>query len=168
MMGALEAGGMPLLVDRHRSADEHNPRGYFEHRAVLGLADSSDWLSGHQGEAVKVLSHLLRHLPVCAVPTKILMMIRPFSEIVASQNAMLKLASVSPDLERLLGRDFAQTSNWVKEQTFLEVLEVNFHALLASPNQECRRVARFLGVPLNIEAMADVVDVSLYRQRGAS
>ncbi len=39
MMQMLEAGGMPVLTDDLREADEDNPRGYYELEAVKRTKD---------------------------------------------------------------------------------------------------------------------------------
>ena len=165
MMSALGAGGMVLLTDGVRRADEHNPRGYFEHSAVLGLEDDSEWLKPHAGKVVKILSHLLGYVPVLEVSTKVLMMVRPLPEVVASQDTMLKLNSSSPEMARLMSRDFGQTLTWAKEQSHLDVLEVDYRAFIEQAEEQSRRVAAFLGKSLDIEAMVRVVDPKLYRQR---
>ncbi len=55
-MKMLEAGGMELVVDNIRTADEDNPKGYYEDERVKNLAEMDDrrWLKdvrgqGHQG-----------------------------------------------------------------------------------------------------------------------
>ena len=65
MMGMLEAGGLELVVDGIRAADEDNPRGYYELERVKDLAKAEDksWLVTLQGKGVKVISLLLQHLP---------------------------------------------------------------------------------------------------------
>ncbi|MEJ2599801.1 MAG: hypothetical protein P8Z00_15815, partial [Anaerolineales bacterium] len=39
MMKMLEAGGMPILTDNKRTADENNPKGYYEFERVKKLKD---------------------------------------------------------------------------------------------------------------------------------
>ena len=64
-MKMLDAGGIALITDEARLADEDNPKGYFELENVksLGEQDDKSWLTEARGKAVKVISHLLRELP---------------------------------------------------------------------------------------------------------
>ncbi len=63
MMQMLQAGGMTLLTDGQRGADEHNPRGYFELEAVKHSRSDLGWLAQAGGRAVKVIHLLLPQLP---------------------------------------------------------------------------------------------------------
>ena len=85
MMGMLEAGGLELVVDGIRAADEDNPRGYYELERVKDLAKAEDksWLVTLQGKGVKVISLLLQHLPE-AYNYKIIFMRRSIAEVLDS------------------------------------------------------------------------------------
>ena len=64
MMSMLAAGGIPILTDQQRRADEDNPQGYYEFERVKRLEKGdTGWLAGSQGKAVKVISALLPFLP---------------------------------------------------------------------------------------------------------
>ena len=63
MMRMLEAGGVPVLTDEKREADEDNLRGYYEDERVKQLREDASWITEAEGKAVKVISYLLRHLP---------------------------------------------------------------------------------------------------------
>src|SRR5687768_8238092 len=64
MMKMLADGGVPILIDEIRHADEDNPNGYYEFEPVKQLADSRDqWLADADGKAVKIISALLEYLP---------------------------------------------------------------------------------------------------------
>ena len=43
MMRMLEAGGVPVLVDHVRTADEDNPEGYYEFERVKKIEQDSAW-----------------------------------------------------------------------------------------------------------------------------
>jgi len=46
MMNMLAAGGVPILSDSIRNADEDNPNGYFEFEPVKQLSQGqTDWLA---------------------------------------------------------------------------------------------------------------------------
>ena len=54
---------------------------------------------------------------------------------------------------------------WLPKQKNMEVLYVNHPDIIADPAGQSERIKRFLGVSLDIEAMASVVDPSLHRQK---
>lgn len=170
MMQMLEAGGIPILTDRQRVADEDNPRGYYEFEKVKTLSADASWLSAAAGKAVKIVSALLKDLPR-EQPLKIIFMTRRLSEILASQKQMLKRRGVTepgPDDAAMAAhfeshlarvrRDMGATRAW-------RVFECDYNRLLANPVPEIEELIRFLDVPLDAARMAAVVDRSLYRQR---
>ena len=64
MMKVLEAGGIPVMVDGIRSADDDNPKGYYEYERVKQMGEGDvEWVGDAQGKVVKVISGLLIHLP---------------------------------------------------------------------------------------------------------
>lgn len=89
-MKMLEAGGVRVVTDGARTADVDNPKGYCEGDRVLDLAKEVDtaWLPEARGQAVKIISYLLRHLPEDN-NYKVLFMRREISEVLASQTKML-------------------------------------------------------------------------------
>ena len=63
IMQMLAAGGLPVLTDERRTADDDNPLGYFEFEPVKRLHENADWLADAAGRAVKVVVPLLPYLP---------------------------------------------------------------------------------------------------------
>ena len=64
MMSMLEAGGLQLLTDSLRIADQDNPKGYYEFERVKALPDGDvEWLPAAQGKALKVIAALVPYLP---------------------------------------------------------------------------------------------------------
>ena len=47
----------------------------------------------------------------------------------------------------------------------VSVLRVDYHSLLKEGKDTAEKIAVFLGLPLNIEAMTQQVDQNLYRNR---
>ncbi len=88
MMRMLEAGGLPVLADHLRTADEDNPEGYYEFERVKKIEHDSAWLEEARGRVVKMISALLKHLPP-GYTYKIVFMRRKLEEILASQREML-------------------------------------------------------------------------------
>ena len=90
VMKMLAAGGLPVLSDHQRRADEDNPQGYFEHELVKQLPDAADksWVREARGKALKVISHLIKELPDDN-SYRIIFVRRDLQEVIASQNIML-------------------------------------------------------------------------------
>ena len=63
MMKMLHTGGLDVLTDEIRTADEDNPKGYYEFERVKQLPQDTAWLPEAEGKAVKVISALLLQLP---------------------------------------------------------------------------------------------------------
>src|SRR5436309_1459147 len=51
MMRMLEAGGIPVVVDNVRTADEDNPAGYYEFEPVKQTSKDHSWLESAGGKA---------------------------------------------------------------------------------------------------------------------
>ena len=170
-MKMLEAGGVDLFVDSVRRADEDNPRGYFEHERVKQLDKEKDkgWLEEARGKAVKVISFLLTHLPP-EHRYRVIFMNRDLDEVVASQNKMLlrrgeELSQDDGEMKRLFSGHLQRVRSWLSRQRHVEVLEVHYSQVVASPLQQAERIGRFLDLPLQFSKMAEVVDPDLYRNR---
>jgi len=58
MMQMLAAGGMPILTDGERKADDDNPRGYYEWEAIKQLPKQPALIDQAEGRAVKCISQL--------------------------------------------------------------------------------------------------------------
>ena len=84
MMQILESGGMKVITDNIRKADEDNPHGYYEYERVKKIKDDTGWLKETRGKAFKMISLLLYDLP-SNENYKVIFMKRKMSEILASQ-----------------------------------------------------------------------------------
>jgi LPS sulfotransferase NodH len=170
MMKMLEAGGMALIIDGIRTADEDNPKGYYEFERVKQL-DKGDtaWLADAPGKAVKVISALLEYLPP-EYEYKVLFMNRKMAEVLASQRKMLvrrdEKSEISDEkLAELLRKHVQQTKAWLARQPNFEMLDLDYNAMLADPEPWVVRINAFLGGELDARAMVTVVDPNLYRNR---
>ncbi len=170
MMKMLEAGGMQVLADHLRTANEDNPEGYYEFERVKKIEHDHAWLDDARGKVVKMISALLRHLP----PTyryKVVFMRRRLEEVLASQRQMLirrgKPTDTTSDakMAEFFANHLRRVEGWLAEQPNLEVLYVSYNELMQDPEPHCAEVARFLGLPLDPKRMASVVSDALYRQR---
>lgn len=172
MMQMLQAGGMKLLTDERRAADQHNPRGYFEYESVKRSGADVSWVQLAGGRAVKVIHLLLRHLPADR-QYRVIFMLRGMQEVIASQRAMLKASGRSgaqiPDdkLAGIFEQQLLEVRRWLAERPDFQVLYVNYRDVLSDPFAAAQTIALFLGGKLDVSAMAGVVEQSLYRQRRA-
>ena len=173
MMQMLVAGGIPALSDGLRTPDENNPKGYFEWEPAKSLKDHPENIVAAEGKAVKIISALLPQLPD-GHEYRVLFMIRPLEEVVASQNKMLQR----------LGRDVPKTpqrtviaafekhlkeiDGWLAKKSNVKVLRVQHGKLLADPESEAARISEFLNYALDVGAMARQVERSLHRERAVS
>jgi hypothetical protein len=171
LMKMLEAGGLPLVTDGLRTADEDNPKGYYELERVKNLAEEGDksYLQGARGKCIKVISYLLRSLPA-DLNYKVLFIRRNLDEVLASQKKMLARRAeshdVTPEKMRELFQDDLWRSGWLlKNRPQFEAIDVHYTAILAEPTEQARRINAFLGGRLDVTAMAGAVDPSLYRNR---
>jgi hypothetical protein len=170
MMKMLEAGGVPVLTDRVRTADEDNPKGYYEFERVKQIEHDQAWLPDAQGKVVKMIAALLKHLPD-EYQYKVIFMRRHIDEVLASQRQMLvrrgEPTDTVPDekMAELFGKHVERVEAWLDAQPNMDVLYVHYSDVLADPGGQAERLNRFLDGVLDAEAMAQVVDPDLYRQR---
>ena len=174
VMKMLEAGGLPILTDGLRTADEDNPKGYYEVERVKGLAQETDksWLAEARGKGLKVISYLLKSLPP-QFNYKVVFIRREMEEVLASQRKMLarrgETEATPPERMRALFEDdLWRASYQLRRRPEFETIELHYSAVLARPLEEARRLAEFLGGGLDVEAMAAVVDPQLYRNRAST
>ena len=170
MMKMLSEGGLEVVTDAIRAADEDNPNGYFEFEPVKKLAEGQDaWLTGAGGKLVKVISALLEHLPD-QYEYKIVFMEREIKEILASQQKMLERRSeaskaTDDELEARFREHLKAAKYWLARQPNMTVMYIDYNRLMADPDAHCRPVADFLGLPLDVARMRGVPSERLYRNR---
>ncbi len=170
-MKMLEAGGLSLATDGIRTADEDNPKGYYELERVKDLAQEDDksWLADHRGKVVKIITYLLRHLPE-SNNYKIVLMRRELQEVVASQNKMLDRRGEPQHTEDDRMQDLFKDDLWranylLKRSPHLDAMEIFYREVIQDPLEQARRMSDFVGHELDLESMAAVVDPELYRNR---
>lgn len=171
MMKMLEAGGLPPLTDNLRTADEDNPKGYYEFERVKQLPKGDGaWLPDAQGKVVKVIAALLPSLPG-GYQYRIIFMQRAMPEVLASQRQMLLRRGEDPNkipdelIAKLFEKHLKQVNDWVSQQPNVERLDVNYNEMLKNPPPFIEQINAFLGNQLDKAKMAAVVDPSLHRQR---
>ena len=169
MMQMLRAGGMPILTDQKRVADIDNPQGYWEWEPAKLLPKEPGRIDAAEGMAVKVISELLFALPL-GRDYKVIFMERPLAEVLASQEKMLARRGIdNPTDPKALTSAFrehmGQVVDWLQEREEIAVHRVGYRKLVKEPRAIARGVQTFLGVDLDVQAMAHAVDPALYRTR---
>lgn len=170
MMQMLQAGGLPVLSDGLRRADENNLRGYLEFEPVKRLRSDRSWLPQARGHAVKIIHLLLRELLFDGTLSyRIVFMQRPIPEVLASQRAMLQRdgkAGADPALlQQAFAAQLAQLQPWLAAQPRVSVMPVSYHQVLREPQAVAEALQGFLGLDLDSAAMVNAVDPALHRQR---
>lgn len=162
---------MQILTDRVRSADQDNPKGYYEFERVKKLKDGDvEWVADAQGRAVKVISALLEYLPA-QYSYKLIFMQRDIAEILASQKQMLRRRGETGEqvsdetLARLFSEHLSRVESWLDAQPNMDVFYMRYSTLLQDAEMVAQNLDRFLGLELNISSMKAIPDKSLYRQR---
>jgi hypothetical protein len=170
MMKMLEAGGIEPLTDNLRTADEDNPKGYFEFERVKQIEQDKAWLEEARGRAIKLISALLRHLPAM-YDYKVIFMRRAMSEILASQRQMLirrgEPTDAVPDdkMAAMFEKHLSQVETWLASQSNIAVLYVSYNEIMTYARPHAERINSFLGGGLDVDAMVSMVDRALYRQK---
>lgn len=170
MMQMLAAGGMPILSDGERGADIDNPRGYLEWERIKQLPKDPACIAEAEGKAVKVISQLLLSLPA-GHEYRVIFVQRPLPEVMASQDEMLRRRGTfdssvdNSEVESAFLNHLNKVYTWLNSQPNAAVCRVNYRQALREPKETAEKIAQFLGVALDVEAMARQVDETLYRQR---
>lgn len=170
MMKMLEAGGLEALTDNIRTADEDNPKGYFEFERVKQIENDKAWLEDARGRVVKLISALLKHLPP-SYNYKVIFMRRAMPEILASQRQMLIRRGEPPDavpddkMAAMFQKHVAQVESWLAAQPNIQTMYVSYNEVMKDARPHAELVNRFLGNTLKVDAMVGVADAALYRQR---
>ena len=170
MMKMLEQGGLEIVTDALRSADDDNPNGYYEFETVKRLPEGQiAWLGEAQGKVVKVISALLEYLPA-QYHYKVIFMERAIGEVLASQKKMLvnrqeESAVDDAEMQAQFQKHVMAAKFWLARQPNISVLYVDYNKMLAAPDQYCQSVVDFLDMGLDADRMRAVPNERLYRNR---
>ena len=169
IMQMLDCGGLSVLTDGQRTADEDNPRGYYEFEKAKQLVTNKQWLPEARGKAVKVIAQLLPHLPN-GFKYRLIIMRREIDEVIRSQRTMLdRLGKQGAKLNEAqlaatFTRQLTEVDRWLVQRK-IPRLVMHYRDAIDRPTEIAEQLAVFLGIDLDIESMANAVDRQLYRQR---
>jgi len=171
MMKMLESGGLELLTDGIRKADDDNPLGYYEYEAAKRLKDGdSSWVKNARGKVVKIISYLLTNLPEKS-HYHVIFMQRDLDEVLASQRKMIIRRGEDPDkiddkkMKTILQNHLNEIDAWIDQQDNIARIDMPYKQIVNDPDLYIEELTQFLGFPLDTESMIRVVDPDLYRQR---
>jgi tetratricopeptide (TPR) repeat protein len=172
LMQMLAAGGMSILSDGSREADEDNPRGYLELKRVKNLWNDSKWLSEERGKAVKIVAPLLAALPP-DLPCRVILTERDIEEVLDSQQRMLmrhsQPLSSPPERRRMLKAEYTRTLARVKtmltQRPSTQLLVIEHRNVVSDPLVTAEKINEFLGGGLDPAKMAAAIDPALHRNR---
>jgi predicted AlkP superfamily phosphohydrolase/phosphomutase/predicted Zn-dependent protease len=172
LMQMLAAGGVAVMSDGLREADEDNPRGYLEYEPVKNLLKDASWLGEARGKAIKIVAPLLGAIPA-ELPCQVIFVERDVEEVLDSQARMLvrrgKSIEMSEKRRGLLEGEYARTVARVKallaRRAGTRVLSVGYRETVANPPVVAARVNEFLGGGFDVGAMTAAVDAALHRNR---
>jgi hypothetical protein len=171
MMKMLQAGGLEILTDNLRQADANNPKGYYEFERVKQLKEGDfAWLPEAMGKVVKIVTGLITFLPP-DYSYKVVLMQRDLKEVLSSQRKMLGRLDKGDDdipddkLARIYQEHLKQVKAWLARQRNMEVSHVNYNKMVNDPTDSLVKINAFLGGEMKVDAMANVVDKGLYRER---
>ena len=170
MMKILAEGGLTIVTDEEREADEDNPNGYFEIELSKKLKDGEiNWVYDAQGKAVKVISYLLEFMPD-DLNYDVIFMDREISEILASQKKMLQrrneTSTISDEeMEEQFRSHLKAVKYWIARKPNMRVKFVKYDEMVRTPEELCPELAEFLEQPMDVSAMSAVPNQSLYRNR---
>jgi len=168
LMQMLEAGGVSVLSDGLREADEDNLRGYLEFEPVKSLRKESNWLYAARGKAVKIVAPLLHALPE-DLPCRVIFSERDLEEVLDSQERMLRRrghAAATPERRRMLTEEYARMLGRAKamlaRRQGTQVLVVKHGDAISGALGVAEKMNRFLDGALKVEKMAAVVESALH------
>jgi hypothetical protein len=170
MMQMLAAGGLAPLADNLRQPDEDNPQGYYEFERVKQVATDVSWLDEAEGKVVKMVYRLLYDLPADRT-YRVVFMTRELSEVIASQEVMLERHGLAGEktadgmLVEIYRCQLSDVFEWLSAQPNFSALFVDYHDVLRDPGSVIEALDSFLDGRLDTQAMLQVPDWSLYRQR---
>ncbi len=172
MMNMLVAGGLEPVQDGIRTADEDNPKGYYEFERVKKIKQDKGWLPDARGKVVKMIAQLLLDLPTSGYHYKVIFMRRSIDEILASQRQMMvrrgTLKEDGPsdaEMGDMLLKHLDHVMKWADKQDCMDCLAVDYNEMLKNVAPSIARLNEFLDGKLDIAKMSAVVDKNLYRQR---
>lgn len=171
MMRMLDAGGLHIVTDGERTADDDNPKGYYELERVKDLEKETDksYIAEARGKCLKVISFLIKDLPEDNF-YRVVFMRRHLDEVLKSQDKMIANRksedNTDPEILKEAYRNHIVSVRLAcKKAPNFELLEVKYTDAIHDAPGTAKKVNAFLGGSLDEQKMAEMVDAKLYRNR---
>lgn len=166
MMQMLNSAGLDILTDDNRTADESNPKGYYEYDPVMSLHKDNTWLGEAKNKSLKVVAPLLKFLNP-EFRYKVIFMNRDLTEIVKSQQKMIGKdpETLPTKLLQAYEKHLNQVETWKDREPGVELIYVNYKDVLDDASSVVDKLESFIGLELDKESMMGCVDKNLYRNR---
>ncbi len=172
LMQMLAAGGMDVLSDGLREADEDNPRGYLEFEPVKNLLKDSKWLFEATGKSHQDCRPAAGRVAAgFALPRDPLRARSRRSARFAGAHAGApnQPLATTPERRRMLKDEYARTLGRVKamlaRRPDTQLLVIEHSNAISDPFITAEIVNEFLGGGLDVAKMAAAIDPNLYRNR---
>jgi deoxyadenosine/deoxycytidine kinase len=68
------------------------------------------------------------------------------------------------ELEKIFQKHLKEVDNWIRNQTNIEHIDVNYNEFLKDPGPQKAKINRFMGSKLDFRKMIEIIDPALYRQ----
>jgi len=166
IMQVLEAGGFAIATDGKREPDESNPKGYLEIDSIINkLKDNPDFIFNFEDNVVKVIAYGFQYLP--SGNYKVIYVERDIDEVLDSMEKMMSAKDESRSgTRKAFIKLNDKTKTDINRREDMDVLFVNYNAILSSPKEHLEEIHRFLkNKNQDLEKMVEVVDEKLYRQK---
>jgi hypothetical protein len=168
MMQILHAEDVPIASDDLRKSDENNPKGYYElegGKIINRLMEKTFPIEEYEGIFIKITAFGLSFLPRGSY--KIIYMERNLDEVMDSMERMAKISDETrEETKESFNKLNEKIKNDIKCRDDIDVLSVNYNEMLEISEENVKRVCSFLNLyDASVNAMVDVIDNRLYRQR---
>lgn len=165
MMQMLHKGGLPVAFDDSRTADENNPRGYYElegGKVINRLMDGTFDMQSYKGHIIKVTAYGLKFLPKSNY--KIIYMMRDIGEVLKSMQKMG--ADIDEEKDRTLFNKLNRISfELMRSRDDMEHIRINYRDLIDDPRTGMESVGRFIGETVDVDTAIKAVEPGLYRNK---
>jgi len=168
LMQILKAGGIPIGFDESRSANNSNPKGYYElegGKIINRLIDETFSFEKYKGKFIKITAFGLKFLPPGKY--KIIYSERNIEEILDSMEEMMGKKDLKRDETK---QAFVRLNNMIKKHISIrkdmEHIIINYNQTISNPKSNINKIAGFLKLPEETQSkMMTAIDSRLYRQR---
>ncbi len=166
MMQMLAKGGVDILTDENRKADDSNPKGYYEYDPVMSIHKDNSWLDKAQNKGLKVVAPLLKYLSP-KYRYKIIFMTRDLNEVVKSQQIMRRKdpEALPVTLFETYKKILKGVKVWDINEPGVELIYIDYKDVLSNTQEIIQKVTSFIGVEMDKEKMAKCIDKSLHRNK---